>query len=139
MIGDTVNLACRLQSLSQGGKTLVSESVYLRTRQMFDYETLEPIRVKGKPEPVPNYTPLRPRQNGLSNRRLIETSIPLIERNRELETLQEHWVQALEGNPQVILITGDAGLGKTRLITEFASKLQLDQRGKRPWGACHFQ
>jgi adenylate cyclase len=132
VIGDAVNLASRLQGLSDGGQTLVSESVYLRTRQLFDYDELKPIEVRGKPERVPIYSPLRLRKNGATNRHFAETNVPLIERNRELDALRTHWVRAMNGDPQMLLITGDAGLGKSRLLTAFADMLHLDTLSKTP-------
>ena len=132
VIGDAVNLASRLQSVSEGGKTFVSESVYLRTRQLFDYEALSPISVKGKPEPIPVYAPLRLRGNGRSTRRVMETSIPLTERSADVETLRTYWARAVEGTPQIVLVTGDAGLGKTRLLAEFTGTLRADSPKKKP-------
>ncbi len=140
VIGDAVNLACRLQQLSDGGQILVSEAIYLYTRRFFEYEPLDSIRVKGKTDLIPVYSPLHARDRATSHRQLIETAIPLTERDRELEALHAHWSRAVAGLPQTVLVTGEAGLGKTRLLAEFVNGLDTyvadPARGstlKQPW------
>jgi adenylate cyclase len=132
VIGDAVNLACRLQQLSEGGQILISEAVYQHTRHRFDFEVLDPIRIKGMPDPVPVYVPLRIRQPTDPSRRLGETNLPLLERAEQLALLNSHWSRAVAGEPQAVLVTGAAGLGKTRLISEFSKSLDVSQVPKQP-------
>jgi adenylate cyclase len=123
VIGDAVNLASRLEQSSDGGQILVSESVFLRTRRYFDFDALKPINVKGKSDPVPVYIPLGPRQLTTSQQRPLDINIPLTERHQELEELHDCWSRAMAGEPQIVLITGDAGMGKSRLLAEFINSL----------------
>ncbi len=132
VIGDAVNLACRLQQLSEGGQILVSEAVYLHTRHYFEYEFLKHVQVKGKPEEIPVWVPLRVRQRASLSRRFSDTKVPLLEREKEMTLLEAHWSRALAGDPQAILLTGAAGLGKTRLMSEFSGSLDGSSSDKQP-------
>lgn len=132
VIGDAVNLACRLQQAAKGGQTLVSEAVYLRARRIFEFKTFDPITVKNKSGAIPVYMPLNPHQNLIAGQTLVEMRIPLIERKQELETLSTHWSQAIANQPQLVLIKGGAGLGKSRLLAEFVENIGNYAIDKQP-------
>jgi adenylate cyclase len=119
VIGDVVNLASRLEEFSAGGQIVVSEAVYLRTRRFFEYKLLESTQVRGKSGQIPVYAPIKLRSGVSARPWLVDTSIPLMERSREKETLSTHWEAAVSGRPQSVLVTGAAGLGKSRLLVEF--------------------
>lgn len=132
VIGDTVNLAARLESYATDGQIIVSEAVYHRTRQLFDYEILEPIEVKGKSGKIPIYMPLRPLQK---TETVItdpfEVKSPLIGREQELDALHAYWLRAKSGYSQILLISGEAGIGKSYLLTEFlntVNTLKVDKK-----------
>ena len=132
VIGDAVNLACRLQQTAAGGQILVSEQVYTPTHHLFEYEGHKPIPVKGQPDEIPVYVPLRAREHAHMERQPSETNLPFIERQPELTMLQACWSRALVGDPQAILLTGGAGLGKSRLMAEFHDSLGSLRTPKRP-------
>ena len=132
VIGDAVNLACRLEQFATNGQIIVSESVYLLTYRFFEYQSLDPIRVKGKSHPIPIYVPLSPKHSVRSRQQGNEIKTPLIGREVELQTIHAHWSQTLSNRIQFVLITGAAGLGKTRLLTEFINSVESYKTDKTP-------
>ena len=132
VIGDAVNLASRLQSFATAGQIAVSDAVYFQTRRFFEYEILDPIQVKGKRKPVPVYVPLGPRQSVRTRQQAAEIKTPLIERDQEMQTLHAHWSNAIAGQPQSVLIQGEAGMGKSRLLSQFVGELSNYVVDKQP-------
>ena len=132
VIGDDVNLASRLEQFATGGQVVVSDPVYFLTRRFFEYEVLEPIQVKGKSKPIPVYLPLGPRRSVRSARQSAETATPMLARNHELQALQAHWASAIAGHKQFVLLLGEAGLGKSRLVGEFIHDFDTYSVDKKP-------
>lgn len=132
VIGDTVNVASRLEEVSAGGQILVSDAVYLRTYRYFEYKSLEPVQLRGKSGSVPVYAALRLRPGTASRPWPVDTSIPLLERSEEKALLHQYWTTALAGRPQSVLLVADVGLGKSRLLAEFASSLAGYPAEKQP-------
>jgi len=121
-IGDAVNLAARLQQSAAPGQILASGDTYRLTRGIFDVEMLPPLQVKGKSEPVHCYRILqaKPRAFYLPAPSLEGIQTRLIGRSAEMEHLQQAYFDLFElRHPQVALIRGEMGLGKSRLIAEF--------------------
>ncbi len=120
-MGDAVNLAARMEQTAAPGTIQLSEDTYRHVAPLFETEALGEIRVKGKSRPVPTYRVLgrkaEPgRLRGLEARGLRS---PLVGRDAEVATLEERIEQlqtAKEGG--VVLIFGEAGLGKTTLVRE---------------------
>lgn len=132
VIGDAVNLASRLQQVATGGQVVVSESTYFQTRRFFEYEVLDPVQVKGKKKPASIFMPLNPRQSVRAGKQAILFKIPLIERQQEVHALQAHWQHAVAGEAQFVLISGEAGAGKSRLLMEFVDGLSRFHTDKQP-------
>ncbi|HEX9029003.1 MAG TPA: adenylate/guanylate cyclase domain-containing protein [Anaerolineales bacterium] len=128
VVGDTVNLASRLQSNAPTDGILISHSTYLHTRGVFDIQPLGPIQVKGKQEPVEAYVVLRTKQRSFRRERHnvagIETS--LVGRVGEMEILKDTLRQTIsQSEPHLVTVLGQAGLGKSRLIEEFENWVEL--------------
>jgi len=121
--GDVVNTASRLQHLAPAGGLVVDESTYRATRDVIEYEQLEPVAVKGKREVIPIWRAERPRT------RPDELPEPgrqtaFVGRGHELELLRRTYGRAIdEAIPQLVTIVGEPGVGKTRLLVEFATEL----------------
>ena len=132
VIGDAVNLAARLEDYATGGQIIVSEAVYHRTSDLFEYEILEAIEVKGKSGYIPIYSPLGEKETTRKAREEIARTVPFVGRQQEFDLLHAHWSRAGAGYPQIVLLKGEAGLGKTRLATEFVNSLNKYAHAKHP-------
>jgi class 3 adenylate cyclase len=116
--GDVVNTASRLQSAAPVNGVIVGRETYAATHTAIEYEASEPVRAKGKAEPVEAWVALRP-LHPTGERRL---SGQLVGRNRELEVLRGVWERvAGEAVPHLVTVLGPAGIGKTRLAQEFSA------------------
>jgi class 3 adenylate cyclase/tetratricopeptide (TPR) repeat protein len=124
-IGDTTNLAARLQTQSEPGTILVSDSTSRLVEDYIRLEPLEPVEVKGKAEPVSIYKVMGtlPRRSPIVSRS-ERTLSQFVGRERELATLEELFTQVESGNGQVVSIVAEAGQGKSRLLYEFRQRLQ---------------
>ncbi len=116
VMGDAVNVASRLESVSERGEFLVSETTHHLTRHLFKFEEREPVNVKGKRQPL-NIFELKDVGGG----RPKPPEAPIIGREYELEILIKQYQKVLTTNQEgsLVVVTGDTGLGKSRLISEF--------------------
>jgi class 3 adenylate cyclase/tetratricopeptide (TPR) repeat protein len=119
-IGDTTNLAARLQHLARPGLIYASPSVYASGRAHFDFRDIGKHALKGIDEPVAVYdlARARSREDGEAGGWALGIGSPLVGRDAEL-TLLLSKVQALaEGEGQILVIVGEPGAGKSRLLAE---------------------
>jgi class 3 adenylate cyclase/predicted ATPase len=117
VIGETPNLAARLQAMADADTVVVADATFRLAGAMFECADLGSHRLKGFADPVRSWSVLRPRQ--VENRFDATRSAaitPLIGRDEEIEILLRRWRRAKEGQGQVALITGEAGIGKSRLV-----------------------
>jgi class 3 adenylate cyclase len=132
VIGDTVNVASRLEHIAEPGSVVISESTFRLVRGTFQMRRLPPVQLKGKPEPLPIYLvesalsqPTRVRYHNSGG---LETR--LVARDAELNRLHELYDQSRSAEaPVLVLVEGEAGLGKSRLLMEFTSQLEVDEPG----------
>jgi class 3 adenylate cyclase/tetratricopeptide (TPR) repeat protein len=123
-VGDTVNLASRMEELAQAGTTLVSEDTFRMTEGFFRFESLGERQVKGKDKPVNTYRVIAPKSRKTRFDVHAERGLtPIIGRERELELLLEGFEQTETGHGRVYSIIANAGLGKSRLLYEFRKLL----------------
>ncbi len=128
--GDTVNTAARLQSAAPSGQVLVSAATYRLTQHTFDFESADPLTVKGKSEPVAVYRVLRALRRPGSARGLesLGLTAPLIGREDELRQMLTAFERMQEGRAQVVSLIGEAGAGKSRLLQELFVRLATGER-----------
>ncbi|HTO10600.1 MAG TPA: adenylate/guanylate cyclase domain-containing protein, partial [Candidatus Binatia bacterium] len=122
-VGDTTNLAARLQQAARPGSVLVSETTHRALAGFFETLDLGALAAKGH-APVHAFEVLRPR--GRRSRLDVagEAGLtPLVGRARELDVLGERFAAAKAGRGQVVSLAGDAGIGKSRLLLEFRRRL----------------
>jgi class 3 adenylate cyclase/predicted ATPase len=117
IVGETPNIAARLEALAKPGSLLISESTYSLTEGLFICEALGSQSLKGISEPVGVYrvkreTDARSRFEATASRGLM----PLVGREQEIALLLDRWEQAKEGEGQVVLLSGEAGIGKSRIV-----------------------
>lgn len=116
--GDVVNTASRLQQVAPVGGVVVGEGTWRATAQMIDYEPMDPVEVKGKAERIPVWHAVQAR-----SRYIVEVdrpTSPFIGRDSELELLRQAYRRMIrEESVQLVTVTGEPGVGKSRLIGEF--------------------
>jgi class 3 adenylate cyclase/tetratricopeptide (TPR) repeat protein len=123
-IGETTNLASRLQAIAEPNTVVVAPQTLPLLGGMFEYRELGIQTLKGFGEPVQVHEVLRESQveNRFEARHPGGTS-PLLGREEELEVLMRRWTQAKRGDGRVVVITGEAGIGKSRLTQAFYERL----------------
>jgi len=117
-LGDTVNIAARLQGLGQPGWITLSERTARRVQDQFVLERLGPRALRGVSEPVVTYRAIEP-AGKRSRSDQVERESPFLGRDAELARLLELWELAKAGRGQAIVLRGEAGIGKSRLIAAF--------------------
>lgn len=122
VMGDPVNLAARLMTKAEPGQVVASEDVVRRSRATFRLTPLAPFLVKGKQAPVSAHLLGPP--TGERRGQLLSV-LPLVGREAELAVLHDGIESAAGGRGQVIEVTGDAGIGKTRLLEAVADDARL--------------
>jgi predicted ATPase/class 3 adenylate cyclase len=134
IMGRAVNLAARLESSAPAGGLFISHHTYRHVRGVFDVEVMPPIHAKGFDEPVAVYLvkSARPRSFRVLSRGVEGIETRMVGRRTELDFLQDALLTALEeGEGQVVTITGEAGVGKSRLLYEFQNWIKLLPQGVR--------
>lgn len=115
-IGETTNLAARLQGIAEPNTLVISPETHRLVGALFEYRDLGPHAAKGFAAPIAVRQVLR--ASAVENRfeaRHPEGTTPLLGRDEELELLMRRWQQAKSEGGRVVLITGEAGIGKSRL------------------------
>jgi class 3 adenylate cyclase/tetratricopeptide (TPR) repeat protein len=125
--GDTINLASRLGSLAKAREILVSADTYRLAEGHFSFEALEPATVKGKAEPIQVHKVISPKEKPVTVHRLSGLRADLIGRKMELVQLREAVENLREGKGGLFSIYGEAGTGKSRLVEEFKTSLDLEE------------
>ena len=120
-IGDTTNLAARMESMSEPGSILVSPITYKRGSQFFKFEPLGKVTVKGKEEPLDAYKLVGKIERPCSG---LERQIfsEMVGRDNELNKLGLQVAKAIDGEGSIVNIIGEAGIGKSRLIAELKNR-----------------
>jgi class 3 adenylate cyclase/tetratricopeptide (TPR) repeat protein len=119
-VGDTVNLASRMEGLAEPGTTFITEDSFKLTEGFFRFEALGEKEVKGKKEPVSVYRVIAPSTRRTRFDVSAERGLtPFVARERELELLLDGFERSKGGRGQAFSIMGEAGVGKSRLLYEF--------------------
>src|SRR5262249_25943677 len=128
--GDTVNTAQRLQSLAGAGEVLVGPATYRLARHAFGFESMGEVSLKGKSGQHAVYRLLGPLDAPREARGLeaLGLSAPLIGRDPELSRMLDCLERAVAGDAHVVRISGDAGIGKSRLVRELLARIGDNER-----------
>jgi len=127
-VGDAINLAARMEQNAPVGGILITHDTYRHVRGVFDVQAQPPLMVKGKSEPVQTYLVQRakPRAFRLRTRGVAGIETRMVGRDAELKRLQDAYLLAAEDHErQMVTITGEAGVGKSRLLYEFSDWIEL--------------
>jgi tetratricopeptide (TPR) repeat protein len=119
-VGDTVNLASRMQELAEPGTTYISVETFKLTEGLFRFEALGKKAIKGKEEPLSVYRAIAPSTRRTRFDVSAERGLtPFVGRERELELLLDGLERSKGGRGQAFSIMAEAGVGKSRLLYEF--------------------
>jgi class 3 adenylate cyclase len=128
VIGETPNLAARLQNLAEPNTVLIAESTRQLVRDFFEYRGRGPMNVRGFDKAVQVWEVLRPSAVESRFQALrAATLTPLVGREEETELLFRRWARAKQGNGQTVLLSGEAGIGKSRMTAALQERLSGEQ------------
>jgi class 3 adenylate cyclase/tetratricopeptide (TPR) repeat protein len=126
IVGDTPNLAARLQALATPANLIIAASTRQQIGELFDLEALGPRQLAGFAEPQRAWRVLG--ESGAASRfeALRSGKTPLVGRDEEVELLLRRWEQAKMGEGRVVLISGEPGIGKSRLTAALSERIRTD-------------
>jgi len=134
VVGETPNLAARLQGVAQPGRVVIAEATRRLLGSRFDLEDLGPQALRGIAEPVSAFVVTGERALASRFEAHIGQLLPMIGRDQELALLLERWAQAKAGEGQGLLLVGEAGIGKSRI-----SRALLDAVADEPHTRIRYQ
>jgi predicted ATPase/class 3 adenylate cyclase len=123
VVGDTPNLAARLQSLASPGAVVIASDSRQLVGSLFEFRELGPIVVKGFAQPVSACEVLRASAAESRFEALRAQQAPLVGREEGIGVLLRRWQQAKEGEGQVVLLSGEPGIGKSRICATLLERL----------------
>ena len=131
IVGETPNVAARLQSIAEPNMVIIAESTRKLLGNLFDLEDLGAKNIKGITEPMRAWAVLRPalvesRFEALHASGLTE----LVGREEELDLLLRRWSKAKAGEGQVVLLSGEPGIGKSRLTAALLERLAVEPHSR---------
>ncbi|MDX1524327.1 MAG: adenylate/guanylate cyclase domain-containing protein, partial [Anaerolineae bacterium] len=132
VMGDAVNVASRLEGVSERGEILISEATYHLTNRLFVFEERDPVKVKGKRDPLKIYNLKAARDLSQTQRGLTGMEAPLIGREYETGVLVDYYQKLHDGQGGIIVVAGDAGLGKSRLVSDFRKQVTNEEDEVKP-------
>jgi class 3 adenylate cyclase len=130
--GDVTNIAARVQALAEPGAVLITARVQRQVAGLFVAEKRGMHTLKGVPEPTPLFRLIR--ASGGGRRSSVRQLTPLVGREEEITMLMRRWERARQGDGQFVLIVGEPGIGKSRLIEEFHGRLRDAPHTWLEWG-----
>ena len=133
VVGETPNLSARLQTLAQPGTLVIAESTRRQIGGLFEIEDLGPQPLAGFAEPQPAWRVIG--ESGVISRfeALRSEAAPLVGRDEELDLLLRRWQQAKDGEGRVVLISGEPGIGKSRLTAAIATATEEERPLRLRW------
>ena len=126
VVGETPNLAARLQALAMPNTLVVAEATRRQVGGLFDLADLGPQALAGFAEPQPAWRVIG--ESGMLSRfeALRSGTTPLVGRDEEVELLTRRWQQAKSGEGRVVLISGEPGIGKSRLTVALSEHIEAE-------------
>jgi len=127
VVGETPNLAARLQALAEPDTVVIAASTRRLVGELFECRDLGAVEVKGLPEPAPAWQVLQPSAIASRFEALRGLALtPLIGRDEELDLLLRRWARAKAGDGQIVLVSGEPGIGKSRITAELEGRLRAE-------------
>jgi class 3 adenylate cyclase/predicted ATPase len=127
VVGETPNLAARLQALAEPGAVVIAAGTRRLVGDLFEYRDLGGVEVKGIGAPTPAWQVLRPSVVASRFEALRGSALsPLVGRNEEIGLLMRRWERAKAGDGQVVLVSGEPGIGKSRITAALEERLHVE-------------
>jgi class 3 adenylate cyclase/predicted ATPase len=127
VVGETPNLAARLQALAEPNAVVIAPSTRRLVGDLFEYRDLGAVEVRGLAAPVPTWQVLRRSVVASRFEALRGAALsPLVGRDEEIDLLLRRWARAKAGDGQVVLISGEPGIGKSRIAAALAGRLHAE-------------
>ena len=126
-VGETPNLAARLQALAEPNTVVVSDPTRSQLGRLFELEDLGPFELKGFDKPIRVWRARR--ETGAASRSetvYVNARVPLVGRDEELDLLLRRWRSAAAGEGKVVLLSGEPGIGKSRLLAALEERLAAE-------------
>jgi class 3 adenylate cyclase len=127
VVGETPNLAARLRALAESDQVVIAAGTRRLVGNLFEYRDLGAVEVKGIAAPVPAWQVLR--QSVVASRfeALRGSALtPLVGRDEEIDLLLRRWTRAKAGDGQVVLVSGEPGIGKSRITAALEERLHAE-------------
>jgi predicted ATPase len=124
IMGETPNIAARLQDKALPNSVVISPTTYRLVTGLFECQALGPQPLKGIATPMPVYRVIQESEAQSRFEAAVQTGLtPLVGRTHEMGLLRERWERAQRGEGQVVLLSGEPGIGKSRLVQELKDQL----------------
>jgi class 3 adenylate cyclase/tetratricopeptide (TPR) repeat protein len=131
VVGETPNLAARMQELAPPGGVIIAEGTRRLIGDLFELRDLGAVQVKGFAAPVPVWQALRPSAVESRFEALRAGDLtPLVGREEELDLLLRRWQRVTAGDGQVVLLSGEPGIGKSRLTAALRERLESEPHAR---------
>ncbi len=127
VVGETPNLAARLQALAAAGEVVISEGTRRLLGRTFELEARGPQAIRGLPTATSVWAVRRESMNvDRFEAARTEALNPFVGREQDVALLVEHWRDAREGDERIVLLSGEAGIGKSRALASFRAQIAAD-------------
>lgn len=131
VFGDSPNIAARVQALANPSEVLVAESTRRLLRDLVRLEPWGEHTLKGIAETMPVWRVLPEEDQHAASNATRMPALPLVDRHAEMERLIQLWNAVRSGHGQIVYVTGEAGIGKSRFISAFAERVMADGGQRR--------
>ncbi len=132
-LGDAINIAARMEQTAVPGTVQIASPTHKLVEPLFDFEMVENLEIKGVDRQVTAYRVLQPRAEPGTLRGIAELQAPLVGRETQIDGLNMAIFKVRQGEGQIVSLIGEAGLGKSRLISELKREVVSDPAFSGRW------